>query len=66
MSLSQLHRALTACSPKPDRLESSGRDSVVAEAMYAIVGAIALQKGGAEAARVAKERILAPIMGLMQ
>ena len=36
----------------------------MAEAIFAIVGAIALQKGGLEAARVAKERVLNPLMGL--
>ncbi|KAM0723705.1 hypothetical protein Q7P37_000693 [Cladosporium fusiforme] len=46
---------------KTDRLESSGADVVLAQAVYAIVGAVALQKGGDVAAQIAKERILAPL-----
>ena len=36
---------------------------VLAQALYAIVGAIALEHGGAKANEVVRERILAP-MGL--
>jgi large subunit ribosomal protein L15 len=46
---------------KTDRLESSGSDVVMAQAVYAVVGAIALTKGGDVAVRVARERILAPL-----
>ncbi len=41
-----------------DNLEGSGIDTVLAEAVFAIVGAIALQQGGRVAARVARERVL--------
>jgi len=44
-----------------DDLEASGLEVVLATSMYAIVGAIALQKGGAVAARVTRERILKPL-----
>ena len=48
---------------KTDRLESSGVDVVLAQTIYAIVGAVALQKGGDVATKLAKERILA-LLGL--
>ncbi|KAL2220190.1 RNase III domain protein [Thermoascus aurantiacus ATCC 26904] len=46
---------------KPDNLQSSGIDVVLAHTMYAIIGAIALEKGGLVANQVARERILAPL-----
>lgn len=46
---------------KSDRLESSGVEVVMAQAVYAIVGAVALQRGGDAAAKVAKERVLGPL-----
>lgn len=46
---------------KSDRLESSGRDVVLAQAVYAVVGAVALRKGGDVAGRVARERVLGPL-----
>lgn len=46
---------------KTDRLESSGVEVVLAQTMYAIVGAVALQNGGDVAAKLAKERILSPL-----
>jgi large subunit ribosomal protein L15 len=46
---------------KTDRLESSGVDVVLAQTIYAIVGAVALQKGGDVAIQVARERVLAPL-----
>ena len=46
---------------KSDRLESSGVDVVLAQTIYAIVGAVALQKGRDVATKLAKERILAPL-----
>jgi len=46
---------------KTDRLESSGVDVVLAQTIYAIVGAVALQRGGDVATKLAKERILAPL-----
>jgi len=49
---------------KPDSLTASGFDMVLAQAMYAIVGAIALERGGAEANRISKERILSPLMAI--
>jgi large subunit ribosomal protein L15 len=40
---------------------ASGLEVVLATSIYAIIGAIALQKGGAVAARVTRERILKPL-----
>jgi len=42
-------------------LPASGCDMVYAQALYAIVGALALEQGGRVANRVARERILQPI-----
>lgn len=39
----------------------SGQDVVLAHCMHAVVGAIALQKGGEVACRTVRERILAPL-----
>jgi large subunit ribosomal protein L15 len=44
-----------------EQLEFSGIKLILAHTMYAIIGAIALQKGGDVAARVARERILKPL-----
>ncbi|KAH7371861.1 ribonuclease-III-like-domain-containing protein [Cadophora sp. MPI-SDFR-AT-0126] len=43
------------------KLESSGIDVVLTTSLYAIIGAIALQKGGDVAARVAREKVLKPL-----
>lgn len=42
-------------------LESSGMDSILAQTVYAIVGAVALSRGGEMATRVARNRILEPL-----
>jgi large subunit ribosomal protein L15 len=39
-------------------LQGSGLPIVISQALYAIVGAVALQKGGDAANNVTKERIL--------
>ena len=44
-----------------DNLLGSGEDAVLAQSVYAIVGAIALERGGSEANRVVRERILSPL-----
>jgi large subunit ribosomal protein L15 len=49
---------------KPARtveLPNSGADAVYTASLYAIVGAIALERGGEVAIRVAKEKILNPL-----
>ncbi|KAJ9206333.1 hypothetical protein DTO166G4_1269 [Paecilomyces variotii] len=46
---------------KPNNLQSSGIDVVLAHTLYAVVGAVALEKGGHVANKVAQERILAPL-----
>ncbi|KAL1970888.1 hypothetical protein VTN77DRAFT_2722 [Rasamsonia byssochlamydoides] len=45
----------------PDDLQASGIDTVLTQTMYAIVGAIALEKGGRVANKIAQEKILAPL-----
>ncbi|KAL8754081.1 MAG: hypothetical protein Q9199_004579 [Rusavskia elegans] len=45
----------------PGNFEGSGIDVILTQALYAIVGAISLQKGGEVANRIARERILAPL-----
>ncbi|KAK5043680.1 hypothetical protein LTR13_000034 [Exophiala sideris] len=45
----------------PKRLDASGADLVYAQSVLAIVGALALEQGGAVANRVAKERVLSPL-----
>ena len=44
-----------------DRLDTSGIDVVLTTSLYAIIGAIALQKGGDIAAQVTRERVLKPL-----
>ncbi|KAK0117844.1 hypothetical protein ONS95_012166 [Cadophora gregata] len=43
------------------KLDASGIDVVLTTSLYAIIGAIALQKGGDVAARVAREKVLKPL-----
>jgi large subunit ribosomal protein L15 len=42
-------------------LNASGLELILAHTMYAVIGAIALQRGGEVAARVAREKILKPL-----
>ena len=62
-TLSDVLRALRLTPPllQPDNLNASGYDMVLAQAMYAIVGAVSLEQGGAVANRITKDRILAHI-----
>ncbi|KAI9877875.1 MAG: hypothetical protein M1830_002583 [Pleopsidium flavum] len=46
---------------KADNLVGSGLDMVLMQALYAIIGAITLQKGGETAIKVVRERILHPL-----
>ncbi|KAF7718818.1 Uncharacterized protein PECH_005850 [Penicillium ucsense] len=46
---------------KPDDLKASGLELVLAHTMYAVVGAVSLEKGGHIANKVAQERILEPL-----
>ncbi|KAI9822432.1 MAG: hypothetical protein M1827_000151 [Pycnora praestabilis] len=46
---------------KADNLQGSGSDVVLSSALYAIIGAVALQKGGEAANKVIRERILSPL-----
>jgi large subunit ribosomal protein L15 len=42
-------------------LQASGEDVVLTGALYAIIGALALERGGGVANRVVKEKILTPL-----
>jgi large subunit ribosomal protein L15 len=44
-----------------DNLQGSGIESVLMTSLYAIVGAIALERGGEAANKVVQEKILAPL-----
>ncbi|KAL8702894.1 MAG: hypothetical protein Q9201_003928 [Fulgogasparrea decipioides] len=46
---------------RPENMDGSGVEVVLTQALYAIVGAISLQKGGEVANRVVRERILGPL-----
>jgi large subunit ribosomal protein L15 len=46
---------------QPQNLEGSGVEAVLTTTMYAVIGAIALQKGGDVAAQVTRERVLKPL-----
>lgn len=61
VSSDKVERGLTRLSPQPDNLNASGYDMVLAQAIYAIVGAVSLEQGGAAANRITKDRILAHI-----
>lgn len=45
----------------PDSLVASGADMVYAQAIFAIIGALSLEQGGAVANKITKERILQPL-----
>lgn len=45
----------------PDRMKTSGQDVVLTQSLLAIVGAIALQKGGEAANHIVREKILKPL-----
>ena len=59
--LSVCYQRLILSPLQPDNLIASGLDMVLAQAMYAIVGAIALEQGGATANKVSQERIIRPL-----
>lgn len=51
---------LTSSSQVRD-LKASGVDSVLATAVYAILGSVALQKGGAVATETMRRKVLTPL-----
>ncbi|KAL2833498.1 ribonuclease-III-like-domain-containing protein [Aspergillus pseudoustus] len=57
----QLEEVLRWSPRKPNNLRSSGIALVLAHTMYALVGAISLEKGNKVANQVARERILEPL-----
>jgi len=46
---------------KAENLLGSGQEVVVAQAIYAIIGAVALERGGEVANRIAREKVLEPL-----
>ncbi|KAH1411634.1 hypothetical protein KXV89_006742 [Aspergillus fumigatus] len=57
----ELQKVLRWSPRKPNNLASSGIELVLAHTMYAIIGAIALERGGHVANKVARERVLEPL-----
>ena len=47
--------------PQPSNLMGSGAELVWAQAMYAIIGALALEQGSVVANRICRDRLLAPL-----
>lgn len=45
----------------PERLQASGSELVYSQAILAIIGALALEQGGAVANQVAKDKVLLPL-----
>ncbi|OAL33127.1 hypothetical protein AYO20_07609 [Fonsecaea nubica] len=45
----------------PERLQASGSELVYSQAILAIIGALALEQGGAVANQIAKEKVLVPL-----
>ena len=50
-----------ADSKQVNKLDHSGIDVVLTTCMYAIIGVIALHRGGAVASEVAREKVLKPL-----
>ncbi|ERF68723.1 hypothetical protein EPUS_07141 [Endocarpon pusillum Z07020] len=46
---------------KPESLHASGFEMVLTQAVFAIAGAVALERGGGEANRIVRERIIVPL-----
>ncbi|PYH48835.1 mitochondrial 54S ribosomal protein mL57 [Aspergillus saccharolyticus JOP 1030-1] len=57
----ELEKVLRWSPRLPLDLKASGLELILAHTMYAIIGAIALEKGGEVANKVARERILSPL-----
>ncbi|KAJ5908291.1 hypothetical protein N7495_000973 [Penicillium taxi] len=57
----ELQKVMRWSPRKPEDLRASGLELVLSHTLYAVVGAVALEKGGLEANKVAKERILQPL-----
>ncbi|KAL4988766.1 ribonuclease-III-like-domain-containing protein [Aspergillus falconensis] len=56
-----LEKVLRWSPRKPLNLETSGVEVVLAHTLYALIGALSLEKGNLVANKVARERILAPL-----
>ncbi|KAI5279026.1 hypothetical protein KEM52_004553, partial [Ascosphaera acerosa] len=56
-----LHEVLRWLPWVPDNMALSGQNLILTHTLYAIVGAVALEKGGALANQVAREKILRPL-----
>ncbi|TID22702.1 gb [Venturia nashicola] len=56
-----IHRVMRWKPRSAQNLGASGIDVIAAQALYAIVGAVSLERGGAQANQLVKERILTPL-----
>ncbi|KAJ6107152.1 hypothetical protein N7523_008475 [Penicillium sp. IBT 18751x] len=57
----EMQKVLRWSPRKPENLQASGIELVLAHTMYAVIGAVSLEKGGHIANKVAQERILEPL-----
>ncbi|KAL4967723.1 mitochondrial 54S ribosomal protein mL57 [Aspergillus stella-maris] len=57
----ELVKVIRWCPKKRHNLHGSGIDLILAHTLYALVGAVALEKGGVAANKLARSRILAPL-----
>lgn len=55
------HSGLQANHFQADNLQGSGFETVLMTSLYAIVGAVALERGGEVANKVVQDKILAPL-----
>lgn len=55
------HSGLQANYFQADNLQGSGFETVLMTSLYAIVGAVALERGGEVANKVVQDKILAPL-----
>jgi dsRNA-specific ribonuclease len=56
-----LLRCILLTLPQADNLHGSGLDAVLSTTLYAIVGAIALERGGEVANKITQDKILKPL-----
>ena len=56
-----LHQVIRWKPRQVHRLKASGIDTVLAHTIYALIGAVALRRGGAAATSVVRERVLRPL-----
>ncbi|RDI76741.1 hypothetical protein Vi05172_g13277 [Venturia inaequalis] len=62
----KINRVMRWAPRDAENLAASGIDVIAVQALYAIVGAVSLERGGAHANQLVKERILAPLGVVVQ